>query len=378
MQYLDFNTIDWSGRRVLVRADLNVPMGPSGDIVDQTRLIAILPTLKTILASGGLITLVSHRGRPTAGQFNPDLSMAPLRPVLRKALECEVEWCPHWPYSQPDFKDTSIALVENCRFLKGETTGDTKLSDQMAQLQDYYVMDAFGCAHRQHASVAGIAQSLNHVCLGPLMQKEYTMLDRLKEGQHRPTLLVVGGAKIASKLPVIESLSSHIDAVLFGGGVANTCLAAQGFQVGASLMDEGHLDSAQNLLSQLKSRQVKVYLPDDVMVKSDLIKPVHSLLSDEAIFDIGNKTQSTYRSLILNAQTVIWMGPLGWYEQPPFDQGSQSIAQAMVDTSAFTVLGGGDTVACFNHCFPNALNSVNWISTGGGAFLAGLAGQLVF
>jgi phosphoglycerate kinase len=375
-QYTDIQSIDWTGLRALVRVDLNVPMSVAGVCLDDTRLKAALPTVRTILDAGGSVTLIAHRGRPVPGESSAQLSLKPLLQPVSDALKCPVEWVPDWPAVLPTFSNTHVALAENCRFLKGEVENDPVLSQQMASGGDVFVMDAFGCAHRIHASTWGLAAQMPVVCLGVLMVQECQAIERVRSGNDRPTVLVVGGAKIESKLPMIEALLPQIDHVLVGGGVANTLLKASGAEVGQSLVDAQYLVAAEALLKAASSQNVTICLPEDATMRSGSVKPIEQCESADAIFDLGPQTQACYRNHILAARTVIWSGPMGVYEQADFASGSKAVACAMVEATGFTVLGGGDTVACLNQLMPEGLNQIDWISTGGGAFLAALAGHL--
>ncbi|MHA7840926.1 MAG: phosphoglycerate kinase [Gammaproteobacteria bacterium] len=359
-------------KKVLVREDLNVPL-KNGVIVDDTRLKAVVPTLRRLLDNGAKIMVMSHLGRPQEGIDNEAFSLAPLVAPLREALQCPVRLEKNW-LQGVEVNTGEIVLCENVRFLEGEKANNKQLAQQMAALCDVYVMDAFATAHRAHASTEGVAHFAPTVCAGPLLCKELDALHQVLIRPKAPVVAIVGGAKISTKLTLLKHLSEKVDHLIVGGGIANTCIAAAGYQVQESLYEPELLPIAKQLLAQNI-----VPLPKDVVVaqtcEPDAVAHTVSLDAIEPgykVFDVGVETQRYYASLIKEAGTVIWNGPLGVFEVAPFAAGTQALAKAVAQSSAYSIVGGGDTLAALKQW--DLTSSMSYVSTAGGAFLAYLEG----
>ena len=361
------------GRQVLVREDLNVPL-KNGLIVDDTRLQAAVPTLRWLLDQGACVRVMSHLGRPQAGVNNEAFSLAPLVQPLSEALHCPVHLEKNWLQGTAAAAG-EITLCENVRFLAGEESNDDTLAQRMAALCDVYVMDAFATAHRAHASTEGVARFAPVACAGPLLCKELEALEHVLTHPKKPVVAIVGGAKISTKLKLLTHLSEKVDHLIVGGGIANTCIAAAGYDVQASLYEPDLLPIAKNVLAQ-----GIVPLPKDVVVARtcepeakvktvalDAIEPGYK------IFDVGVATQAYYASLVQAAGTVIWNGPLGVFEVAAFSAGTEAIAKAIAQSSAYSVVGGGDTLAALKQW--DLTSAMSYVSTAGGAFLAYLEGE---
>ncbi len=372
---------DLAGRRVLVRADLNVPLA-GGTVANAARIRACVPTFEQALAAGAAVTVVSHLGRPAAGCFDPAFSMVPVAARLGEALGRAVPVAAGWPYEGPGPGPGEIALAENVRFLAGETGNDESLARRMATTCDVFVMDAFGTAHRAHASTAGVVRHAPVSCAGPLLAAELDALGQALERPARPVVAVVGGAKVAGKLELLENLAGKVDRLVVGGGIANTFLAAAGLPVGASLLDRDRVPFAAALLARSGSGAggFDVVLPSDVVVAQELavdavgaVKPVREVGAADLILDIGPESAEHLARIFGEAGTIIWNGPVGVFECPPFAAGTARLAEAVAASPAFSIAGGGDTLAAIETFGVEA--GLSRISTGGGAFLEFLEGR---
>ncbi len=378
MRMADF---DLAGRRVLVRADLNVPLA-GGAVANAARIRASVPTFEQALAAGAAVTVVSHLGRPAAGRFDPALSMAPVAARLGEALGRAVPVAAGWPDEGPGPTPGEIVLGENVRFLAGETENDEALARRMAATCDVFVMDAFGTAHRAHASTAGVARFAPESCAGPLLAAELDALGQALERPARPVVAVVGGAKVAGKIELLENLAGKVDRLVVGGGIANTFLAAAGLPVGASLVDRERVPFAASLLARAGSGtgSFDVVLPSDVVVAQALaadadvaVKPAGEVGEADLILDIGPESAEHLARIVGEAGTIIWNGPVGVFECPPFAAGTARLAEAVAESPAFSIAGGGDTLAAIETFGVEA--GLSRISTGGGAFLEFLEGR---
>ena len=372
---------DFAGRRVLVRADLNVPLS-GGAVANAARIRASLPTFEQALSAGAAVTVVSHLGRPTAGRFDPAFSLAPVAARLGEALGREVPVAAGWPDEGPEPAPGEIVLTENVRFLAGETGNDEALARRMAATCDVFVMDAFGTAHRAHASTAGVVRFAPESCAGPLLAAELDALGRALERPARPVVAVVGGAKVAGKIELLENLAGKVDRLVVGGGIANTFLAAAGLPVGASLVDGERVPFAAALLARAGSGAggFDIVLPSDVVVAARLaadadavVKPVGEVGGSDMILDIGPESAGHLARIAGEAGTIIWNGPVGVFECPPFAAGTARLAEAVAASPAFSIAGGGDTLAAIETFGVEA--GLSRISTGGGAFLEFLEGR---
>jgi len=370
--------LDLTGRRVLIRQDLNVPLR-DGQIQDEARLRASLPTLQAASRAGARVLVMSHLGRPREGNFDPAASLAPVAERLGVLLEQPVRLERDW-LAGVSVAPGEVVLCENVRFNVGEKADDAALARRMAALCDVYVMDAFGTAHRAHASTHGVALCAPVACAGPLLLAELEALGRAFSAPARPLAAVVGGAKVSTKLAVLEALLDKVDLLIPGGGIANTFLAASGHPVGASLHEPDLLQLARQLLAQAAARGVDVALPVDVVVAPGLDAPeqatvrvVSAVADGDMILDVGPETAARYRSLLAAAGTIVWNGPVGVFEIDAFAAGTRALAEAIAASSAYSIAGGGDTLAAIGRFGVTA--GMSYISTGGGAFLEFIEGR---
>jgi len=371
---------DVRGRRVLVRVDFNVPM-VAGRIVDDTRIRAALPTIEHLVDHGARVILVSHLGRPK-GYVADDLRLAPIAAQLAHLLGRVVQQAsdvvgPRAHAAAGALRNGDVLLLENVRFEPGEEQNDPELSRRLADLADCYVNDAFGAAHRAHSSTVGVAELLP-AYPGFLMDAEVQALQRLLQSPAKPFVAILGGAKVSDKIGVIEHLIAKVDAILVGGGMANTFLFAQGIDVAASLAERDRSAGAQALLHQAEAKGVTIALPIDVVIATDLDGEPSTVAAGDlpqghAIFDIGPKTVENFGKIIAAARTVFWNGPMGVFERPPFAAGTTAIAMAVASSGAFSVVGGGDSVAAVEQV--GCVDQISHISTGGGASLEFVEGR---
>jgi phosphoglycerate kinase len=365
--------LDLNGKRVLIRADLNVPI-KRGVITSDARIVAALVTIKHALAAGAGVILMSHLGRPVEGKFDPQYSLVPVAQRLGELLKRDIEVLFDW---DPNLivVPGQIIMLENCRFSLGETINDPALSQRLARLCDIFVMDAFGTAHRAHASTYGVAESAPIACAGTLLVNELTALELVLEQPKKPTVAIVGGAKVSSKLTVLNALSTKVDQLIVGGGIANTFLAAAGYPIGKSLYEPSLIEEAKKLMDL-----TYIPLPTDVVVASEFsdtaiatVKAVEQVKSNEMILDIGPTSAAYLSGLLEQAKTIIWNGPVGVFEIEQFSAGTKAIAEAIASSDAFSIAGGGDTLAAIEQF--NIESEISYISTGGGAFLEFIQGK---
>jgi phosphoglycerate kinase len=375
---LKMTDLDLKHKTVLIREDLNVPI-EKGRITSLKRIEAILPTVRAALRQKAKIILISHLGRPQAGEGDPLLSLAPIADCLSNLLQEPV----YFIKNKEDLKKIhfgQVCLLENVRFRVGEKENDPALAKELASLCDIFVMDAFATAHRKEASTYGVAEYAPIACAGPLLMAEINALQKVMNTPSHPLIAIVGGSKVSTKLLVLKNLLSKADALIVGGGIANTFLVAQGFKVGHSLYEKELLPVANELLSFAKANNKQILLPVDVVVAKRfepeakaIVKPIEDI-EDELIVDIGPKTRQKLVSLVRQAKTVLWSGPMGVFEWEPFAEGTKALAKAIADNSqAYTVAGGGDTLAAIEKYQID--DKISYISTGGGAFLTFLEGK---
>ena len=370
--------LDLAGKRVLIREDLNVPV-KDGVVTSDARIRASLPTIRLALEKGARVLLMSHLGRPKEGEFDPALSLAPVAVRLSELLGRRVQLAGAG-LDGVDVAPGEVALLENVRFNKGEKKDDEGLARRMASLCDVYVMDAFGTAHRAEASTHGVARFAPVACAGPLLASELTALKTALDNPARPMLAIVGGSKVSTKLTVLESLIAKVDQLIVGGGIANTFLAAAGMPVGRSLHEPDMLDMARRLLEQSRERGVEIPLPTDVVVAREFsataeadVKDARSVAAEDMILDIGPDTAERFAGLVQKAGTVIWNGPVGVFEFDQFGEGTRVLANAIARSGAFSLAGGGDTLAAIEKY--GLEEGISYISTGGGAFLEFVEGK---
>lgn len=375
---LKMTDLDLRDQRVLIREDLNVPLA-DGKITSDARIRAALPTIRHALDAGAKVVLLSHLGRPTAGTFDPALSLAPVAERLTELLGVKVRLVRDWLGGvEPEAGE--VVLCENVRFEKGEKQNDDALAKRMAALCDVYVMDAFGTAHRAEASTHGVAKFAPVACAGPLLAGELEALGRALENPARPLVAIVGGSKVSTKLTVLDSLSGVVDQLIVGGGIANTFIAAAGHKVGKSLYEADLLDEARRLVTAAKQGSGEIPVPSDVVVASEFsaqaeadVKPVGEIGDSDMVLDIGPDTAEHYAQLLRTAGTIVWNGPVGVFEFDQFGEGTRRLAQAIADSPAFSIAGGGDTLAAIDKY--GVADCISYISTGGGAFLEFLEGK---
>ncbi len=370
--------VDLRGKRVLLRADLNVSV-EDGEITSEQRIHASLDSVRHALEANASVLVISHFGRPKEGQYDERFSLRPVWQAMQRLLNREVSFIPDW-IDGVEIKPGEVALGENVRFLEGESACDPKLSRKMAGLCDVFVMDAFGAAHRGHASISGAADFAPAACIGLQCQKEVEFLDRALNHPAEPVVAIVGGAKVDGKLQALKRLSEMAQTLIVGGGIANTFLAARGFDVGRSLHEPELVNEAQRIMDIAGRNGCDIPLPSDAIVSSSLnaggeaaSKPVAEVSNQDMILDIGPETRERYSDVIGSSNTVIWNGPVGAFEFPPFDAGTQAITAAVADCEGFSVAGGGDTLAALERF--DGLDKVSYASTGGGAFLEYVQGN---
>ena len=366
-----------AGKRVLIREDLNVPV-KDGKVTSTARLDAALPTLRAALEAGARVMVMSHLGRPKEGKPDPAASLAPVAAKLGELMGRKVPLAADW-LDGVDVAPGELVLCENVRFLVGEEADDEGLAKRMAALCDVFVMDAFGTAHRAQASTNGVARHAPIACAGPLLVAELEALGSALENPRRPLTAIIGGSKVSTKIEVLQSLSTKVDELILGGGIANTILAASGVGVGKSLHEKDMLEFAAKLLRG-EFGKAKIPLPTDVVVAPSLdagvrgrIKKVGAVASDEMILDIGPETAALYADRLKSAGTIVWNGPLGVFENPEFAAGTRRVADAIAESRAFSIAGGGDTLAAIEQF--DVGDRISYISTGGGAFLEFLEGK---
>jgi len=374
---LAMSALDLAGRRVLIRADLNAPI-ENGSVRSDARLRAEVPTLNAATAQGARVILMSHLGRPEEGKFDPALSLRPIALRLSELLDRTVRLVPDW-IDGVDVAPGEIVLTENVRFLKGEKKNDAALARRMAALCDIFVMDAFGTAHRAEASTVGVAELAPVACAGPLLVAELEALAAAVGQPKRPLVAIVGGSKVSGKLEVLKSLASLVDTLIPGGGIANTIMAAAGAAVGKSLHERDMLDFARDLLAG-KFGKATLALPTDVVVAEALspqatasVRPAGQVGAGEMILDVGPATAVRYAEIVRDAGTIVWNGPLGVFEIEQFANGTRALAESIAASKAFSIVGGGDTLAAIEQF--GVADRISYVSTGGGAFLEFLEGK---
>ena len=373
MRFKRMSELDLGGRRVLIRADLNVPQDDAGRITDDTRIRASLPGIRLALEKGAAVMVTSHLGRPKEGELRPEDSLAPVAQRLTELLGREVPLRRDW-VDGVEVGPGELVLLENCRVNKGEKKDDAALARKIAALCDVYVNDAFGTAHRAEATTHGVARFAKVACAGPLMAAELDALGRALAQPARPLVAIVAGSKVSTKLTVLAALARKVDQLIVGGGIANTFLLASGLPVGKSLAEKDLVGEAKRIM-----QATKLPLPLDVVVAKGLdaregtIRAAGKVGADEMILDIGPKTAEEYARIIHDAGTIVWNGPVGVFEKEPFAKGTETIARAIAASKAFSIAGGGDTVAAINKF--GIANRLGYISTAGGAFLEFLEGK---
>jgi phosphoglycerate kinase len=376
-----------AGQRVFIRADLNVPQADDGSITEDTRIRASVPCIQMALAAGAAVMVTSHLGRPTEGEFKPEDSLAPVAKRLGELLGREVPLVANWVGSEGNASVAGVTvapgqvvLLENCRVNKGEKKNNEDLARKMAQLCDIYVNDAFGTAHRAEGTTYGIAQFAPIACAGPLLAAEIDAISKALANPKRPLAAIVAGSKVSTKLTILKSLSQNVDQLIVGGGIANTFMLAAGLKIGKSLAEADLVDEAKAVIEAMKARGAEVPIPTDVVTAKTFaldavatVKKATDVADDDMILDIGPETAAKLAAQLKQAGTIVWNGPVGVFEFAAFENGTKVIAQAIAESSAFSIAGGGDTLAAIAKY--GIEDQVGYISTGGGAFLEILEGK---
>ncbi|MDX1528469.1 MAG: phosphoglycerate kinase [Gammaproteobacteria bacterium] len=380
MAFLRMSNLDLANKRVLIREDLNVPI-KDGRVTSDARIRAALPTLEKAAGAGARVMVLSHLGRPHEGEPDAEFSLAPVAARLAELTVFPVTFADRW-LDGVDTKPSTIVVCENVRFNVGEKADDERLARRMAELCDVFVMDAFGTAHRAQASTYGVVRYAPVACAGPLLAAEIDALSRAMQNPSRPLVAVVGGAKVSTKLGVLESLSDRVDQLIVGGGIANTFIAAKGYPVGNSLYEPDLVHKAEVMLQNAAARGVDIPIPEDVVVAAALnenakakTKSVDAVAAEDLILDVGPRTAARYASLVAKAGTVVWNGPVGVFEHDQFGEGTRVLSEAIADSGAYSLAGGGDTLAAIEKY--GVGDRISYISTGGGAFLEFLEGRLL-
>ena len=368
-----------SGKRVFIRADLNVPFDDAGHITEDTRIRASVPGIRLALDAGAAVMVTSHLGRPTEGTLTADDSLAPIAKRLSELLGMPVSLVQNW-VDGVQVQPGQVVLLENCRVNKGEKKNDPELSKKMAALCDVYVNDAFGTAHRAEATTHGIAQFAPTACAGPLLQAELEALGRALLAPKRPLVAIVGGSKVSTKLSILLSLADKVDQLIVGGGIANTLMLAAGLPIGKSLAEPDQIDQARAVMRKMQARGAAVPIPTDVVCATEFsaqakatLKAAKDVGAEDLILDIGPQTSAQLADILKNAGTIVWNGPVGVFEFEQFAQGTESLSRAIAASPGFSIAGGGDTLAAIEKF--RITDKVGYISTGGGAFLEFLEGK---
>ncbi|KLT72801.1 phosphoglycerate kinase [Neisseria arctica] len=379
MAFLKLTEQNVQGKTVLIRADMNVPF-KDGEISDDTRIRASLASIRYCLDNGAAVIVMTHLGRPTEGEFQPEDDVAPVASHLGKLLEKDVAVWNDWRTEKPALQAGEVAMLQNVRINKGEKKNDLELGQAYAALCDIFVNDAFGTAHRAQASTEAVAQAAPLACAGVLMASELDALGKALKDPARPLVAIVAGSKVSTKLTILESLADKVDQLIVGGGIANTFLLAQGKPIGKSLAEHDLVEESKQIMAKMAAKGGVVPLPVDVVVASEFaadapatVKAVEDVGADDMILDIGPKSAEALADMLKAAGTIVWNGPVGVFEFDQFAGGTEALAKAIADSSAFSIAGGGDTLAAIAKF--GVTDQISYISTGGGAFLEFLEGK---
>ncbi|MFV1996775.1 MAG: phosphoglycerate kinase [Acidiferrobacterales bacterium] len=379
MSVIKMTDLDLAGKRVLIRQDLNVPV-KDGEVTSDKRIRASIPTIEHCVKAGARVMIMSHLGRPTEGEYAEEFSLKPVATRLSSLLDIKITVVRDWLNGVGDLADGDVVLCENVRFNVGEKNNDDELSKKMAALCDIYVMDAFGTAHRAQASTHGVARYAPVACAGPLLAGELEALGKALDNPRRPMVAIVGGSKVSTKLTVLDSLSTVVDQLIVGGGIANTFIAADGHNVGKSLYEKDLVEEARKLKAAAQAKGGDIPVPVDVVCGKEfsesaaaVTKKVEDVTDDDMIFDIGPETAAQFAEMLKSAGTIVWNGPVGVFEFDQFGEGTETLGMAIAESDAFSIAGGGDTLAAVDKY--DIADKVSYISTGGGAFLEFLEGK---
>ncbi len=384
MQFLRFSDLcargQATGKRVFIRADLNVPQDDAGKITEDTRIRASIPAIQMALDAGAAVMVTSHLGRPTEGEFKPADSLAPVAARLGQLMDRSVRVVADWIDGEFSVAPGEVVLLENCRLNKGEKKNDPELAKKLGALCDIFVHDAFGTAHRAEGTTYGIAETAPVACAGPLLAAEMDAIGKALANPKRPLIAIVAGSKVSTKLTILKSLSANVDGLIVGGGIANTFMLAAGLKIGKSLAEPDLVNEAKAVIEAMKARGAAVPIPTDVVTAKTFsadavatVKKATDVADDDLILDIGPETAQLLAEQLKQAGTIVWNGPVGVFEFAAFENGTKVIAQAIAESSAFSIAGGGDTLAAIAKY--GIEQDVGYISTGGGAFLEVLEGK---
>ncbi|MFC3682695.1 phosphoglycerate kinase [Hydrogenophaga luteola] len=384
MKFLRFSDVCASGfargKRVFIRADLNVPQNDAGEITEDTRIRASIPAIQMALDAGAAVMVTSHLGRPTEGDFKPEDSLSPVARRLSDLLGTEVRLQANWVDGGFDIQPGEVVLLENCRLNVGEKKNKPELAAKLGKLCDIFVHDAFGTAHRAEGTTYGIAETAPIACAGPLLAAEMDAIGKALANPKRPLVAIVAGSKVSTKLTILQALAKNVDGLIVGGGIANTFMLAAGLKIGKSLAEPDLLGEATAVIAAMKARGAEVPIPEDVVCAKAFaadadatVKAATDVADDDLILDIGPKTAAKLAQKLKQAGTIVWNGPVGVFEFAAFENGTKVIAQAIAESSAFSIAGGGDTLAAIAKY--GIEKDVGYISTGGGAFLEVLEGK---
>ncbi|MBK2092964.1 phosphoglycerate kinase [Francisella philomiragia] len=378
MSFLTLKDVDLNNKKVLVRVDFNVPV-KDGKVTSKVRIEAAIPTIQYILDQGGAVILMSHLGRPIEGEYDSQFSLEPVAEALSQIIKKPVRFAKDW-LNGVDAKAGEIVMCDNVRFNKGEKKSDDELSKKIASLGDVFVMDAFATAHRAQASTYGVAKYVPVACAGLLLANEIKALEKALKAPKKPMAAIVGGSKVSTKLSVLHNLLDKVEILIVGGGIANTFIKAEGFNIGNSLYEEDLVGEAKDILAKAKELGVNIPVPVDVRVAKEfsenavaVVKNVADVADDEMILDIGPKSERNIAELLKSANTILWNGPVGVFEFDNFAEGTKALSLAIAESDAFSVAGGGDTIAAIEKF--DIKDKVSYISTAGGAFLEFLEGK---
>jgi phosphoglycerate kinase len=380
MKFKRLSDLSLQGKRVFIRADLNVPQDDAGAITDDTRIRASVPAIQQALAAGAAVMVTSHLGRPTEGELKTEDSLGPVASRLAELLGRKVPVIAHWVEGGFEVRPGDVVMLENCRVNKGEKKDDEALAKKMAALCDIYVNDAFGTAHRAEATTHGMARFAPEACAGPLMAAELDALGKALQTPKRPLVAIVAGSKVSTKLTILKSLSAKVDQLIVGGGIANTFMAACGLPIGKSLAELDLIPEAKEIMQAMKARGAEVPIPEDVVVANEFSAQARAnkvladqVAIDDLILDIGPRTAARLAGIVAQAGTIVWNGPVGVFEIEQFSGGTRTLASSIAHSPGFSIAGGGDTLAAIAKY--NIANQIDYISTGGGAFLEFLEGK---
>jgi phosphoglycerate kinase len=381
MQFKRMTDLPLAGKRVLIRADLNVPQDDAGNITEDTRIRASIPAIEFALKAGAKVMVTSHLGRPTEGEFKPEDSLAPVVARMMSLMgKDNIRLIRSWVNGGFEVANGELVVLENCRVNKGEKKNDPELSKAIAKLCDVYVNDAFGTAHRAEATTHGVAQFAPIACAGPLLASELDALGKALGAPRKPLVAIVAGSKVSTKLTILKSLASKVDQLIVGGGIANTFMLACGLPIGKSLAEADLVGDAKAIIDMMKARGAAVPIPVDVVTAKEFsanavanVKVANAVAADDLILDIGPQTAAMLAKVLHSAGTIVWNGPVGVFEFDAFSHGTETLARAIAESAGFSIAGGGDTVAAIAKF--HIEDKIDYISTGGGAFLEFLEGK---